>query len=266
MVVDKFKIINRKTMRKKIVAANWKMNLLEDEALQLAHDFQQLAKSPAIELYIFPPMLYLSRCIKQVDQIHFGAQNGYSADFGAFTGEVSMYQLKQNGVTAVLIGHSERRAYFGESNHLLKTKVDAAITHGLTPFFCCGEDLEVREIGAHLTFVRNQLTESLFHLSPEDFQKVVIAYEPVWAIGTGLTASTEQAEEMHAAIRGWITEQYNSDIASNCSILYGGSCNPANAKELFSCPNVDGGLIGGAALNASDFSVLIATDTWTTSK
>lgn len=253
-------------MRKKIVAANWKMNLLEDEALQLANDFQQLAKSPAIELYIFPPMLYLSRCIKQVDQILFGAQNGYPSDFGAFTGEVSMLQIKQNGATAVLIGHSERRAFFGESNEFLKTKVDAAIAHGLTPFFCCGEVLEVREIGAHLSFVLKQLTDSLFHLSSEDFQKVVIAYEPVWAIGTGVTASSAQAEEMHAAIRNWIADKYNSEVASNCSILYGGSCNPNNAKELFSCPNVDGGLIGGAALNATDFSVLIATDTWTTSK
>lgn len=253
-------------MRKKIVAANWKMNLLEDAALQLAHDFQQLAKSSAIELYIFPPMLYLSNCIKQVDQIHFGAQNGYPSDFGAFTGEVSMLQIKQAGATAVLIGHSERRAYFGETNELLKAKIDTALSNELTPFFCCGEALAIREQGTHLAFVKSQLVDSLFHLSPTEFQKVVIAYEPVWAIGTGLTASTEQAEEMHAAIRSWIEAHYSPEIAANCSILYGGSCNPKNAKELFACPNVDGGLIGGAALNSADFSILIATDTWIISK
>ena len=253
-------------MRKQIVAANWKMNLLPEEAVKLTKAINDLEKSANITVYIFPSTLYLSTCVATSSTVGIGAQNAYPADFGAFTGEVSMLQIKQAGATAVLIGHSERRAYFGETNELLKAKVDGALKNELTPFFCCGEALAIREQGTHLAFVKSQLEESLFHLSPTEFQQVVIAYEPVWAIGTGLTASTEQAEEMHAAIRSWIEAHYSPEIAANCSILYGGSCNPKNAKELFACPNVDGGLIGGAALNSADFSVLIATDTWTTSK
>jgi triosephosphate isomerase len=253
-------------MRKQIVAANWKMNLLPDEAVKLTKEFNDLAKSSDVDVYIFPSTLYISECLNNSSIVKIGAQNAYPKDFGAFTGEVSMHQIQQAGVSAVLIGHSERRIYFNETNEFLKSKIDAALANELTPFFCCGEALEIRESGSHFTHIHNQLTESLFHLSPEDFQKVVIAYEPIWAIGTGLNATSAQAEEMHVAIRSWIASQYNTEIASNCSILYGGSCNAANAKELFSCPNVDGGLIGGAALNSSDFSVLIATDTWTTSK
>ena len=177
-----------------------------------------------------------------------------------------MQQVADMGIDAVLIGHSERRQYFNETNEFLRQKVEAALKHNLRAFFCCGEPLEVRQANNHLAFVKKQLTESLFHVSPEDFVKTVIAYEPIWAIGTGLTASTEQAEEMHAAIRSWIAEAYGATIAENYSILYGGSCNPSNASALFACPNVDGGLIGGAALKLSDFKILVADTTWTTSK
>ncbi len=248
---------------KKIVAGNWKMNLSVNEAAALSLEIAQLEKASDVQVYLFPPMLAITACQQNAPNLTFGAQNGYFKDAGAFTGEVSMKQLKQAGVQAVLIGHSERRMYFSESNEMLKNKVDAALNNELTPFFCCGEPLEIREAKTHFSFVKQQLEESLFHLDENTVKQVVIAYEPIWAIGTGKTASTEQAEEMHQAIRSWLKERYSEECAASISILYGGSCNPSNAKALFACPNVNGGLIGGASLNAADFSVLIAKETWT---
>lgn len=254
-------------MRKKIVAGNWKMNLSLVEAVELYQGITQLSVAPEVEIVVFPPALFIDRLMTQFQhQVSVGAQNAHPVSSGAFTGEISMQQVADMGIDAVLIGHSERRQYFNETNDFLRQKVDAALANNLRPFFCCGEPLNVRETNDHIRFVKNQLQESLFHLSAEDFQKTVIAYEPIWAIGTGLTASTEQAEEMHAAIRSWIVDVYGETIAENYSILYGGSCNPSNASALFACPNVDGGLIGGAALKLSDFEILVAETTWITSK
>lgn len=250
-------------MRSKIVAGNWKMNLSQTEAKELCKEVNNMNIGSEIEVYIFPPMLYVTDCKALSTTVKVGAQNAYAKDNGAFTGEVSMWQLKEAGIEAVLIGHSERRACFQEDNALLKQKLDAALSHGIKPFFCCGEPLEIRQNGTFLSYVKNQLEESVFHLSAADFQKIVLAYEPIWAIGTGQTASTAQAEEMHAAIRSWVEEKYGNELAGNSSILYGGSCNPSNAQALFACENVDGGLIGGASLKAADFSVLVAEETWT---
>lgn len=253
-------------MRKKIVAANWKMNLSAVEAMELYQGFSRAQCADGVEIVVFAPFLFIDRLVSGFPSvIRVGAQNGYHVPKGAFTGETSMQQLREIGARAVLIGHSERRQFFHEDHALLKLKTDAALANKLQPFFCCGEPLEVRESNDHLKFVRRQLDESLFHLSPEEFAKTVIAYEPIWAIGTGLTASVEQAEEMHAAIRSWIAGRYDETIAGNYSILYGGSCNPSNARALFASPNVDGGLIGGASLKLSDFETLIAKTTWTTS-
>lgn len=250
-------------MRSKIVAGNWKMNLSSAQAQELCREVNQMNIGSGIEVYIFPPMLYVNDCKNQSTGVKVGAQNAYPKDNGAYTGEVSMWQLQEAGVAAVLIGHSERREYFRESNEFLKQKLDAALAHGIKPFFCCGEPLEIRENGTFLAYVEKQLEESVFHLPAEAFKQVVIAYEPIWAIGTGKTASTEQAEEMHAAIRERISKQYGKEIAEKTSILYGGSCNPGNAQSLFACENVDGGLIGGASLKASEFAVLVAEETWT---
>jgi len=246
--------------RRKIVAGNWKMNLSHQEA---NHLFNAIAGSPnsEIEVFVFPPACFVTElAMKQT--VNVGAQNAHPKASGAFTGEVSITQWADVNVKAVLVGHSERRMYFGESNAFLKEKIDAALANHITPFFCCGEPLEVREAGTHIDFVKSQLEESVFHLSASEFQKIVVAYEPIWAIGTGLTASVEQAEEMHAAIRSWISDKYGSEIANKISILYGGSCNPSNAQSLFACPNVDGGLIGGASLKYDDFAVLIDPKTW----
>ncbi len=249
-------------MRKKIVAGNWKMNLNHQEALSLMHAVNDLNIAQDIEVLIFPSALYLSE-FSQSSRISVGAQNVSAKLSGAFTGEWSASQLLSSGIKDVLIGHSERREYFNESDELLKEKVDVALSEGLRVFFCCGEPLSVRESGQHVDYVVGQLKNSLFHLSTDALTSVVVAYEPIWAIGTGVTASVEQAEEMHAALRKAFVNQYSEEVANNLSILYGGSCNPSNAKALFACPNVDGGLIGGAALKATDFSVLVAEETWT---
>ncbi|MNX87820.1 Bifunctional PGK/TIM [compost metagenome] len=239
------------------------MNLSLNEAKELCKEVNAMNIGPGIEVYIFPPMLYVNDCKSLSSNVKVGAQNAYPKDSGAYTGEVSMWQLQEAGISAVLIGHSERREYFEEDNAFLKQKLDTALAHGIKPFFCCGEPLEIRQNGNFLSYVKKQLEESVFHLPASEFEKVVLAYEPIWAIGTGQTASTEQAEEMHAAIRSWIKEQYGNEIAEKTSILYGGSCNPGNAQALFACENVDGGLIGGASLKATDFSVLVAEETWT---
>ncbi len=242
-------------MRKKIVAGNWKMNLMNQEAILLFNTISsKLVKDSTTSVMVFPPSLFihqLANCGES--EIAVGVQNFYPKDKGAFTGEISVSEVKDSGAKIVLIGHSERRAYFNETNEFLKEKVNAALEYELDIIFCCGEPLEIRENNSEMSFVKKQLEESLFHLDGDSLKKCVIAYEPVWAIGTGKTATIAQAEEMHAAIRLWLTERYTNEISESISILYGGSCNSSNARELFSCPNVDGGLIGGAALDAEAF-------------
>lgn len=244
-------------MRKKIVAGNWKMNKTLDEGLKLASEIVNMAKDEVIndvQIVICPPFVSLSPIAKLLDKgIALGAQNCYTKESGAYTGEISVPMLQSVGVRYVIIGHSERREYFNETNEQLAEKVNLLLKAGMTPIFCCGETLKQREQGIHIDFVNAQLTESLFHLSAEDFAKIVIAYEPIWAIGTGVTASTEQAQEMHEKIRTHIAGKYGKDLAEKISILYGGSCKPDNAKELFACKDVDGGLIGGASLKSRDF-------------
>lgn len=245
-------------MRKKIVAGNWKMNLDANAAENLFQSLKNVPSSDEVNLVIFPTALYLQNFSAQNEgHLKIGAQNFYPADEGAFTGEVSISQLKAINVEYVLIGHSERRAYFGEHSEFLKDKVNAALEYNMVPVFCCGEPLSIREKNEEYTFVKKQLEEALFHLDANQLKKCVIAYEPVWAIGTGLTATSEQAEAMHRSIRAWISEKYGDDVATEISILYGGSCNASNAKELFSCPNVDGGLIGGASLKADQFTAIL---------
>lgn len=241
-------------MRKKIVAGNWKMNLLPAEALNLYREIvDKKSDDSDVEIMVFPPSLFVSDLIKFKADVSVGVQNFFPEEKGAYTGEISVAQVASMGVHYTLVGHSERRMYFGEDDRLLKRKVDAALKFNLTPVFCCGEPLEIREKNEQGSFVHEQLENSLFHLSSEDLKKCIIAYEPVWAIGTGKTASFEQAEEMHSSIRSWIAKKYDSETAESISILYGGSCNATNAKELFACKNVDGGLIGGASLDADSF-------------
>jgi triosephosphate isomerase len=220
----------------------------------LANEVAQLVKtevSKDVQVIMAPPTLFITEVNKSVSGISnlaVSAQNCHEKPSGAYTGEISATMLASSGISYVILGHSERRQYFAESNAQLAAKVDAALASGLTPLFCCGESLETREGADYLAYVAQQLTESLFHLSAEDFAKVVIAYEPIWAIGTGLTASSDQAQEMHAYLRGHLATKYGQNAADACSILYGGSCNAKNAKELF----------GGASLVAADF-ITIAT-------
>ena len=246
-------------MRKKIVAGNWKMNLMSVEANALYDEISSnLSGSDEPLVLVFPPSIFLRELSKKSSKTFaIGAQNFYPKEKGAFTGEISVTQVQDCGATHVLIGHSERRAYFQETESFLKEKVESALAYNLGIVFCCGEPLEIREKNQEMEYVKKQLENSLFHLSVADISKCVIAYEPVWAIGTGKTASIEQAEEMHFAIRSWLSGTYGQQVADSISILYGGSCTAANAKELFSCPNVDGGLIGGAALDAEAFLQII---------
>ncbi len=242
--------------RQRIVAGNWKMNKTFDEGRDLAISIiQQLGLSENFAI-LCPPFIhlnYLSVLTKGVANLKLGAQNCHFAENGAYTGEVSAPMLKSVDVEYIILGHSERREYFGEGGEMLAKKVIAVLKNGLRPIFCCGEKLDVREAGRQEEVVRGQLEEGLFHLSEEEFTQVVIAYEPVWAIGTGKTASPAQAQEMHRFIRELISSKYSEKTADLTTLLYGGSCNPANAKELFSQPDVDGGLIGGASLKATDF-------------
>lgn len=248
-------------MRKKIVAGNWKMNLSLEEAKSLHQEINGALKKTDsnCDVYHFAPSIYLSSLIKSGQAVHVGAQNGYPEENGAFTGEVSMQQLSGIGTQAILIGHSERRQLFNESDAFLKEKVDAALTEDLKIFFCCGESLAERESGNYISTVITQLKNSLFHLSSDDFEKIVIAYEPIWAIGTGMTATPEQANDMHKSIRKAIAHAYTQEIAEQTSILYGGSCKPSNANELLNQSDIDGGLIGGASLKAEDFLGIIST-------
>lgn len=250
-------------MRKKIVAGNWKMNTTLDEGLKLASEIVNMAQDENmkdVNVILFPPFIHLNsihKLISDVDQVHLGAQNCSENESGAYTGDISVAMIKSVGGDYVLIGHSERRQYHHETDDLLGKKIATALKAGITPIFCCGEPLEIRESEKHFDYVTKQITSSLFNLGEEDFSKIVIAYEPIWAIGTGKTASTEQAQEMHAALRKHIASKYRDKVAQNTSILYGGSCNPTNAEELFACEDVDGGLIGGASLKSRSFMDII---------
>lgn len=249
-------------MRLKIAAANWKMNLSLEEANQLMTNLMSNAFSLSQHHRViisvpFPYIIPVQEHVKGKEGFYVAAQNCANVNNGAYTGEVSTTMLKGLGVQYVIIGHSERRMYQQESNKLLAEKVDKALEQNITPIFCCGEALEVREAGTQNSFVEQQIKDSLFHLSADQLKNVVIAYEPIWAIGTGKTASTAQAQEMHAHIRSVIAQAYGADIADAISILYGGSVKGANAKELFAQPDVDGGLVGGASLNADEFATII---------
>ncbi|MEP5610659.1 MAG: triose-phosphate isomerase [Cyclobacteriaceae bacterium] len=246
-------------MRKNIVAGNWKMNTSVDQGKELASEVVHMAESEInnnVEIILIPPFVHLSNVqslIGSNSNIHLGAQNCHQNESGAFTGEVSASMIKSCGATYVTIGHSERREYFQESDDLLREKVAQVLSTGLTPIFCCGETLEIREAGNQERVVGDQVERALFSLGEEEIKNVVIAYEPVWAIGTGKTASADQAQEMHAFIRSKIAAKYSQETANSISILYGGSVKPDNAKEIFSNADVDGGLIGGASLKARDF-------------
>jgi triosephosphate isomerase (TIM) len=250
-------------MRKKIVAANWKMNLLPQQGAALIADVvSALPLLPDTHHVVFAvPYTHLHLAQLSLadcgSNISLAAQNYHAAEHGAYTGEISLSMLQAFNVRFVLVGHSERRLYNGENNELLKAKVDTALQHHMTPIFCCGESLAVREAGSHNAFVQQQLEESILHLEAENIQKLVIAYEPIWAIGTGVTASSQQAQDMHSYIRGVLVSKYGTEVAANISILYGGSCNATNAAELFSQPDIDGGLIGGAALKADTFLPIV---------
>ncbi|MDP1622775.1 MAG: triose-phosphate isomerase [Bacteroidales bacterium] len=245
-------------MRKKIVAGNWKMNKTFSEAeiliTEIAEALDEVDLKGA-EVVLCPPALYIEMATDVAFESNFtvGAQNVYPSDSGAFTGEISPLMLKELNVTYCIIGHSERRKYFNETSEFLRSKVESLLKHNIIPIFCCGEVLPEREANQHFEVIKRQLEESLFHLPVEAFMKVVIAYEPVWAIGTGVTATKEQAQEMHSFIRGVIAARYDPATAGSTTILYGGSCNGKNARELFAQPDVDGGLIGGASLKADEF-------------
>jgi triosephosphate isomerase len=249
-------------MRRKIVAGNWKMNKSFTEGLHLV---DEIINAPSGQLndvlkIIVPPFVHLhavAEKIKSTPGFVAGAQNCHQMPAGAYTGEVSAEMIASAGASYVIIGHSERRLYFGESNSLLTQKVTVALQNNLTPIFCIGESLEERNSNKHLEAIKFQLKDSIFNLSAADFSKIVIAYEPVWAIGTGVTATSHQAQGMHNFIRSEINKKYGKGISENISILYGGSCNAQNAKELFACLDVDGGLIGGASLQAVDFISIV---------
>ncbi len=246
--------------RTKIVAGNWKMNKTFDEGLELAQQITNKAKNASCKVVMASPYIHL-HALRQVigksDTVFLAAQNCHHETKGAYTGEISVEMLKSIGVDYVLVGHSERRAYNQEDHKMLAKKVNLVLQAGLKVIFCCGEPLTVRQDNAHIQHVKRQLRESLFHLYESEFDRVVIAYEPVWAIGTGETASPEQAQEMHKAIRRMVENSYSEACAQATTLLYGGSCKPSNAKELFSQPDVDGGLIGGASLKADDFMAII---------
>lgn len=247
-------------MRKKIVAGNWKMNKTLQEGVELAKTINRQVEDNGIIVILCTPFIHLSEVSKVItkDSLFLGAQNCASETSGAFTGEISVDMIRSTGAEYVIIGHSERRSYYHEDDALLNKKVKLALSSELTPIFCCGEVLAERQSGNHMKVVKTQIEKGLFDLTPADFAKIVIAYEPVWAIGTGVTASSDQAQEMHKVIRELVAEKYGNGVAENTSILYGGSVKPSNAKELFANPDVDGGLIGGAALNAADFMGIVS--------
>jgi triosephosphate isomerase (TIM) len=249
-------------MRKQIAAANWKMNLTIEEGTnlltQIANENITLAANQhAVFAVPFPYLQAMQQIVKDKNGFAIAAQNSAAQKAGAYTGEVSVTMLKSMAIPFVVLGHSERREYYHETNDVLANKTNLALEAALTPIFCCGEPLAIREAGTQNSFVEQQLKESLFHLTAEQIAKVVIAYEPIWAIGTGLTASSAQAQDMHAHIRAVFAAQYGAEIANGISILYGGSVKAANAKEIFGQPDVDGGLVGGASLIATEFVEII---------
>ena len=248
-------------MRKNIVAGNWKMNKTLQEGVALATELKTILADaqPNCEVIIGTPFIHLATVVEMVkgSVIKVSAENCADKESGAYTGEVSAAMIKSTGAEYCIIGHSERRTYYHETYDILKEKVRLALANDLKPIFCIGEVKEEREANKQNAVVKAQLEGSVFNLSAEDFGKIVLAYEPVWAIGTGLTATPEQAQEMHAYIRSLIAEKYGKEVAENCSILYGGSCNSSNAKGLFANPDIDGGLIGGASLKANDFKAII---------
>ncbi len=242
-------------MRQKIVAGNWKMNKNLVETKALISDLKAQANTSGARVIITPSFVNLALAVSETEGsgIEVAAQNMSQHDSGAYTGEVSAAMLKSAGVNVVILGHSERRAYYGETDALLVEKVNKALAEGMEVIFCFGEELEERKANKHFDVVASQISNALFHLEASAFKNVILAYEPVWAIGTGETASSDQAQEMHAFIRKTLADKYNADLASSVSVLYGGSCKPSNAEEIFSKEDVDGGLIGGASLKAVDF-------------
>lgn len=251
-------------MRKKIVAGNWKMNNSLNKGIELALEINELArelKDCKTTIILAPPFIHLSDVAQLVDRdlVQVAAQNVADQAKGAYTGEVSAAMIRSTGAEYCIVGHSERRKYYAESNSILARKLDLLLENNLTPIFCIGEELDQRQAAEHFAVVESQLNEGAFHLDAASFSRLVIAYEPVWAIGTGLTASPEQAQEMHAHIRKLISNKYGQSVADSISILYGGSCKASNAAELFSQRDVDGGLIGGASLDAKEFIAIVTS-------
>lgn len=247
-------------MRQKIVAGNWKMNKNAEETEDLLNALiNQLPNDKEVEIIVAPTFINLASAVDHLEftNIVVAAQNMHQFENGAFTGEISADMLKSIGVNTVILGHSERRAIFHETDAIISFKVDKALQHQMRVIFCFGEELKDRQNNQHFNVVENQLRDGLFHLDKSAWENIVLAYEPVWAIGTGETASPEQAQEMHSFIRETIRKAFGSDVAEDVSILYGGSVKPDNAKEIFSKPDVDGGLIGGAALKADDFAAIV---------
>lgn len=249
-------------MRTKMVAGNWKMNLLMKEGEQLVADILQQLPPLTSErrVTIAPPYLHLPRTVQLVEghpYVYAAAQNCHQEASGAYTGEVSASMLQSAGVSYVILGHSERRQYFGETDSLLVKKIDQAMQAQLSVIFCCGEPLEVRDAGTENAYVESQISSALFHLDASQLSHITIAYEPIWAIGTGRTATAQQAQDMHAHIRMVISRHFGETAGKDLTILYGGSCNAGNAAELFACPDVDGGLIGGASLKAESFLAIV---------
>ena len=246
-------------MRKKIVAGNWKMNKNLQEGVALAKELTTTVKNPNCEVIICTPFIHLATAaeILKGSPIKLGAENCADKASGAYTGEVSAEMVKSTGAEYVILGHSERRQYYSENGEILKEKVQLALANGLKVLYCIGESLEEREANKQNAVVKKELEESVFNLDAEQFKNIVIAYEPIWAIGTGKTATAEQAEEIHAYIRSCVEVRYGKAVAEDTTILYGGSCKASNAPELFGKPDIDGGLIGGASLKAADFNGII---------
>ena len=247
-------------MRQKIVAGNWKMHKNAEETEDLLNELiDKLPNDVDAQIIVAPTFTNLASAVDHLEFTNIGvaAQNMSQFENGAYTGEISAEMLKSIGVNIVLIGHSERRAHFHENDFILAEKVTTALKHNMTVIFCFGEELKDRQNKQHFNIVENQLCDGLFHIQNKDWEQIVLAYEPVWAIGTGETATPEQAQEMHKFIRETVREKFGSNIAEDVSILYGGSVKPDNAKEIFSKPDVDGGLIGGAALKAQDFAAIV---------
>ena len=252
----------KKLKRARIVAGNWKMNKTATEATALAEALAAKTLPSDVTVVVCPPSVFgaaVGHIISGNPNLKLGAQNCHHEERGAFTGEISAEMLQSIGVQYVIVGHSERREFQKETGEVLVKKINLLRSKGMTPIYCCGEPLKIREKNSHVRYVAKQIKEELFHLSAEEMTKIVIAYEPIWAIGTGLTASPEQAQDMHKSIRRTLKNQYGKEVSDAISILYGGSANAANARLLFSQPDVDGGLIGGASLKADDFATIIGS-------